>query len=335
MKTRWFGAALALVAATFVAAAFVAATSRGALAQDYPSRHITMVMPYSAGGPGDTIARLIAQSMGGWLKQQVIVENTTGAGGSIGSAKVAQSTPDGYNLLMIHISHATNPALYPNLKYDPVKDFEPIGLVVELPSVFVAKKDLAAANFADFIAYVKANQEKVTYAHAGIGSASHLCGLLFQAATGTKMTQVAYRGAGPAMNDLMGGQVDVICDQIVNVVGNVQGATVKAYAVTSSEKAAALPALPVASEFGLPNFNYKVWYGLFAPKGTPKPVVDKLVDALNVALQDKVVRERFAQLGAEPVSAERARPAALAAHLQSEIDKWAPIIKAAGVTGGQ
>jgi len=292
-------------------------------------------MPFSAGGPGDTIARLLAQGMGAALKQQVIVENTSGAGGSIGSTKVAQATPDGYNLLLIHISHATNPALYPNLKYDPVKDFEPIGLVVELPSVFVAKKGLSPANFADLIAYVKTNQEKVTYAHAGIGSASHLCGLLFQAATGTKMTQVAYRGAGPAMNDLMGGQVYIICDQTVNVVGNVQGGTVKAYAVTGSEKSAALPTLPVASEFGLPNFNYKVWYGLFAPKGTPKPVIDKLVGALNAALQDKVMNDRFAQLGAEAVSAERAQPAALAAHLQSEIDKWAPIIKAAGVTGAQ
>jgi tripartite-type tricarboxylate transporter receptor subunit TctC len=325
MKKRWLGFIFALVAVT----------SASASAQDYPARHITMVMPFSAAGPGDTIARLLAQGMGATLKQQVIVENTSGAGGSIGSTKIAQAPPDGYNLLLIHISHATNPALYPNLKYDPVKDFEPIGLVVELPSVFVAKKDLPAANFAELIAYVKANQAKVTYAHAGIGSASHLCGLLFQAATGTRMTQVAYRGAGPAMNDLMGGQVDIICDQIVNVVGNVQGGTVKAYAVTGSEKAAALPDLPVASEFGLPNFNYKVWYGLFAPKGTPKPVTDKLVGALNAALQNKVIKDRLAQLGAEPVSAERAQPAALAAHLQSEIEKWAPIIKAAGVTGTQ
>lgn len=318
-----------------VAFAMLAATSGIASAQDFPSRHITMAMPFSAGGPGDTIARLLAQGMGASLKQQVLIENTTGAGGSIGSAKVAQSAPDGYNLLLMHIGHATNPALYPNLKYDPVKDFEPIGLTVELPSVFVAKKDLAPANFADLIAYVKANQEKISYAHAGIGSASHLCGLLFQAATGTKMTQIAYRGAGPAMNDLMGGQVDLLCDQIVNVVGNVQGGTVKAYAVTGSGKAAALPDLPVASEFGLPNFNYKVWYGLFAPKGTPKPVIEKLVGALNAALQDKAIKDRLAVLGAETVSTERAQPAALAAHLQSEIEKWVPIIKAAGVTGTQ
>ena len=195
-----------------------------------------MVMPFSAGGPGDTIARLLAQGMSTSLKQQVIVDNTSGAGGTIGSAKVATSPGDGYNLLLIHISHATNPALYPNLRYDSVKDFEPIGLVVELPSVFVAKKDLPAANFADLIAYVKANQDKVTYAHAGIGSAAHLCGLLFQTATNTKMTQVAYRGAGPAMNDLMGGQVDIMCDQIVNVVNSLQGGTVKAYAVTGGEK---------------------------------------------------------------------------------------------------
>ena len=325
MRKRWAGIALALIAATCGSAS----------AQDYPSRHITMVMPFSAGGPGDTIARLLAQGMSTSLKQQVIVDNTSGAGGTIGSAKVAASPGDGYNLLLIHISHATNPALYPNLRYDPVKDFEPISLVVELPSVFVAKKDLPSANFVDLIAYVKANQDKVTYAHAGIGSAAHLCGLLFQTATNTKMTQVAYRGSGPAMNDLMAGQVDIMCDQIVNVVGNVQGGTVKAYAVTGGEKAAALPSLPVASELGLPNFNYKVWYGLFAPKGTPKPVIDKLVGALNAALEDSVVKDRLAQLGAEPVSAERAKPAALASHLRSEIDKWAPIIKASGVTGGQ
>lgn len=305
------------------------------LAQDYPTRTITMNMPYSAGGPGDTIARLLAQGMSGPLKQQVIVENTTGAGGSIGSAKVAASPPDGYNLLLIHISHATNPALYPKLKYDPIKDYEPIGLVVDLPSVFVARKDLPAANLEELIAYMKANREKVNYAHAGIGSAAHLCGLLLASAIGAQPTQIAYRGAGPAMNDMMSGQVDVMCDQIVNVVGNVDGGTIKGYAVTSTERAPALPKLPTTAEAGLPNFTYTVWYGLFAPKGTPKPVIDKLVAALNVALKDETVKSRLAGLGVQPVSPERAQPEALAAHLKSEIDKWTPIIKAAGVVGAQ
>jgi tripartite-type tricarboxylate transporter receptor subunit TctC len=304
-------------------------------AQEFPSRPITMVMPYAAGGPGDTIARLIAQGMSVPLKQQVLVENTSGAGGSIGSAKVATSNADGYNLLLIHISHATNPALYPNLRYDPIKDFEPVGLVVELPSAFVSRKDLPSKSFGDLIEYVKLNKEKVSYAHAGIGSASHLCGLLFESAIGVQMTKVPYRGTGPAMNDLIGGQVDLICDQIVNVVSPVQAGLLNGYAVTGPELSQALPNLPIASSFGLSNFTYKVWYGLFAPKGTPKPVVDKLVGALNVALQDKVVMQRFAQLGAETVSVDRAQPSALAIHLKAEIEKWSPIIRAAGVTGAQ
>ena len=305
------------------------------IAQDFPTRTITMNMSYSAGGPGDTIARLLAQAMSGPLKQQVIVENTTGAGGSIGSAKVAASAPDGYNLLLIHISHATNPALYPKLKFDPIKDYEPIGLAVDLPSVFVARKDLPAKNLEELIAWMKTTKEKVNYAHAGIGSASHLCGLLLNAATGTQPTQIAYRGAGPAMNDMMSGQVDVMCDQIVNVVGNVDGGTIKGYAVTSTERAPALPNLPTTAEAGLKDFQYTVWYGLFAPKGTPKPVLDKLNAALNVALKDETVKTRLAALGAQPVTPERATPDALAKHLKSEIDKWTPIIKNAGVVGAQ
>lgn len=326
MTGKTLGAACVLAAALWAVPAS---------AQEFPTRVITMNMPYSAGGPGDTIARLLAQGMSGPLKQQVIVENTTGAGGSIGSAKVAASPPDGYNLLLIHISHATNPALYPKLKYDPIKDYEPIGLAVDLPSVFVARKDLPAKNLEELIAWMKANKEKVNYAHAGIGSASHLCGLLLNAATGTQPTQIAYRGAGPAMNDMMSGQVDVMCDQIVNVVGNVDGGTIKGYAVTSTERAPALPKLPTTAEAGLPGFTYTVWYGLFAPKGTPKPIIDKLVAALNVALKDETVKSRLAGLGVQPVAPERATPEALAAHLKSEIDKWTPIIKAAGIVGAQ
>lgn len=323
---------------TILATAFALGTAfsvASAVAQEFPTRTITMNMPYSAGGPGDTIARLLAQAMSGPLKQQVIVENTTGAGGSIGSAKVAGSPPDGYNLLLIHISHATNPALYPKLKYDPIKDYEPIGLAVDLPSVFVARKDLPAKNLEELIAWMKTTKEKVNYAHAGIGSASHLCGLLLNAATGTQPTQIAYRGAGPAMNDMMSGQVDVMCDQIVNVVGNVDGGTIKGYAVTSTERAPALPNLPTTTEAGLKDFTYTVWYGLFAPKGTPKPVLDKLNAALNVALKDETVKTRLAALGAQPVAPERATPDALAKHLKAEIDKWTPIIKNAGVVGAQ
>ena len=324
-----------MLAKFLATAALLTGVATAALAQDYPTRPVTMVMPFAAGGPGDTIARLIAQGMTPALKQQVIIENIAGAGGSIGSAKIPSSPPDGYNLLLIHISHATNPALYPKLKYDPIKDFEPIGLVVDLPSAFVAKKDFPPKDLAEMIAHVKANKEKVNYAHAGIGSASHLCGLLFASAINTKLTQVAYRGTGPAMNDLMGGQVDFMCDQIVNVVSNVESGTIKGYAVTSKQKANALPKPPTAADAGLPGFTYTVWYGLFAPKGTPKPIVDKLVGALNEALKDQTVKDRLAVLGAEPVTPERAQPAALAAHLKAELDKWGPVIKAAGVQGVQ
>ena len=318
-----------------LAGAMLGTAAGASVAQDYPTRPVTMVMPYTAGGPGDTIARLLAQGMTGPLGQQVVVENVPGAGGSIGSGKVAGSPPDGYNLLLIHISHATNPALYPRLRYDPIRDYEPIGLAVDLPAAFVARKDFPAASLAEMIAHVKTNKDKVNYAHAGIGSSAHLCGLLFASAINARPTQVAYRGAGPAMNDMIGGQVDIMCDQIVNVVSNVEAGTIKGYAVTGAETARALPKLPVASEAGLPGFTYTVWYGLFAPKGTPKAVTDKLVSALNAALKDRSVRDRLVQLGAEPVSPERAGPQALAAHLKSEIDRWTPIIKAAGVSGDQ
>ncbi|TDR85403.1 tripartite tricarboxylate transporter substrate-binding protein [Enterovirga rhinocerotis] len=318
-----------------MAAAIGVALAGTAAAQDFPTRPITLVMPYSAGGPGDTLTRLVAQGMSTALGQQVIVENTAGAGGTIGSQKVAQSPPDGYTLLMIHVSAATNPALYPKLKYDQLKDFQPIGIVVDLPSVFVAKKDFAPKTFADLIDYVKANKDKVTYAHAGIGSASHLCGLLFQKATGTKVTSVAYRGTGPAMNDLMAGQVDMMCDQTVNVIGNVEAGSIKGYAVTSDKPVPTLPKLPVAAENGLPGFKLTIWYGIWAPKGLPQPVLDKLTKAVHAALADKTIRERMAQLGAEAASPERATPEALQAHLQAETDKWGPIIREAGVTAGQ
>jgi tripartite-type tricarboxylate transporter receptor subunit TctC len=314
---------------------WAAALTTGALAQDFPSRPVTMVMPYAAGGPGDTISRLVAQGMTASLKQQVIVENISGASGSIGSAKVASSTPDGHTLLMIHVSHATNLAFIPNLKYDPIKDFEPVGLAVETPSAFVAKKDFPPKTFAEMIAYVKANGEKVNYAHAGIGSASHLCGLLFSSAIDAKMTNVAYRGTGPAVNDLVGGQVDLTCDQVVNVGSHVLAGSIKGYAVTGTERAPSLPDLPTAAEAGLPDFTVKIWFGLFAPKGTPKPVLDQLVSSLNDALKDPAVKGKLAALGAETVSPDRAQPEALRTHLKAEIDKWGSIIKKAGLVGAQ
>ena len=324
MLTRFASAAVA--AALYVIAAPVHA-------QDFPTKPVTLVMPYAAGGPGDTLARLVAQSMTTTLKQQVIVENAAGAGGTIGSTKVSTAKPDGYTLLMIHISHATNPALYPKLRYDPVKDFEPIGLVADLPMVFVAKKDYAPNTFKDLITHIKTNKDKVLYAHAGVGSASHLCGLLLFSTLDTNVTNVPYKGSGPAMNDIMGGQVDMICDQTVNVVGPLKAGKIKGYAVASKAKSPALPNLPTAGEAGLPGFELNIWYGLFAPKGTPKPVIDRLEAALQTALKDPNIKTRMADLGAEPASADRATPAALRTLLKSEIDKWSPIIKKAGVYG--
>lgn len=319
---------------TLFAAGLMALASAGhTYAQDYPTKPITMIMPYSAGGPGDTLARLVAQSMTKTLKQQVLIENVAGAGGTIGSARVANASPDGYSLLMIHVSHATNPALYPKLRYDSIKDFEPIGLVADLPMVFVAKKDMPAKDFKGLIDYVKTNKEKVNYGHAGIGSASHLCGLLFFSTIQTAVTTVPYKGSGPAMNDLLGGNVDFMCDQTVNVVSHLKSGKIKGYAVASKEKSPALPELPTVSGSGLPGFELNIWYGVFAPKGTPKPVVDKLVGSLQEAMKDPTVKARFADLGAVPVSAERARPEALQTLLKAEIDKWGPIIKKAGVYG--
>lgn len=317
----------------FAAAALALATATGAFAQEFPSKAITMVMPYPAGGPGDTLTRLVAQSMTKALKQQVIVENISGAGGTIGSGKVANASPDGHTLLMIHVSHATNPALYPKLRYDSIKDFEPIGLVADLPMTFVARKDFPANNFKEYLAYIKANKEKINHGHAGTGSAAHLCSQLFYSAIDTKVTIVPYKGSAPAMNDLLGGQVDVMCDQIVNVVSHVKSGKIKGYAVASKERSPALPDLPTANEAGLPGFDVNIWYGIFAPKGTPKPVIDKLTMALQETVQDPNSKARFADLGATPVSRDRARPEALRTLLKSEIDKWGAVIKKSGVYG--
>jgi tripartite-type tricarboxylate transporter receptor subunit TctC len=306
----------------------VAATS--VFAQDYPTKAITMVMPFSAGGPGDSLARILGQAMTTTLKQQVIIENTAGAGGTIGSGKVAKSNPDGYTLLFTHISHATNPALYRKISYDTLKDFEPIGLVVELPSTVVANKKFPPNDFKELVAYLKANKEKVTYAHAGLGSAAHLCGLLLQQAIQTNVTTVPYKGTAPAMTDLLGGQVDFMCDQVPNTLQNIKAGKLKVYGVTSAKRIPQLPDVPTLQEAGLPNFELNIWYGLYAPKGTPKPVIDKLAAALQEVVKDPKVKARFAELGAIPVSPDRAQPEVLRAYVKAEIDKWGPIIKQAG-----
>jgi tripartite-type tricarboxylate transporter receptor subunit TctC len=323
---QWAVGAAALPAIACVG--FVTTTSTQA--QEFPSKNITLMMPYAAGGPGDTLTRIIGQGMGKALGRQILVENVAGAGGTIGTAKVAASAPDGHSLLLMHFGHAFNSALYRNLRYDPINDFEPIGMIAESPMAIVARKDFPARNFDDFVAHVKTN--KAVHAHAGIGSASHLCGLLFLNTIEATVTVVPYRGTGPALNDLIGGQFDFMCDQTLNVLQPINNGAIRAYAATTKKRLAVLPDLPTAAESGLPGFEITVWFGMWAPKGTPKPVIDTLSVALQAALRDPEVKNRLATAGAETVSSDRARPEALLAHLKSEIDRWTPIIMKAGVS---
>jgi tripartite-type tricarboxylate transporter receptor subunit TctC len=313
-----------------IAVALALISSGAAQAQDYPNKTITLVVPFAAGGPTDTVARLVAQSMGTKLKQTIIVENVGGAGGTIGAARVAKAAPDGYTLFLHHIGHSTAPALYRKLSYNAMDSFEPIGLVTDVPMTLVARKDFPAKDFKELLAYVKANKAKVTYANAGLGSASHLCGMLFMTAIGTDLTTVPYKGTGPAMNDLLGGQVDFMCDQTTNTTSQIKGGKIKVYGVTTKTRLASMPDVPTLNEAGLPGFEVAVWHGMYAPKGTPKPIIDAVSGALQVALKDPVVKQRFADLGTEPVPEARARPDALRAHLKAEIERWTPIIGKAG-----
>jgi tripartite-type tricarboxylate transporter receptor subunit TctC len=292
---------------------------------------ITMVVPFTAGGPTDTVGRLIAQPMTSVLKQQVIIENIGGAGGTIAASRVARSAPDGYTLLLHHIGMSTAPTLYRKLTYNPVTDFEPIGLINEVPMTLVARRDFPPKDLKELITYVKANKDKVTYANAGIGAASHLCGMLFMSAAETQVTTVPYKGTGPAMTDLLGGQVDFMCDQTTNTTNQIKAGKIKAYATTTTKRLAALPDVPTAEEGGLKGFQVGIWHGIYAPKGTPKDVLERLTKSLQKALQDANVTARFAELGTEPVPADQATGEALKTKLTGEIERWAPIIKAAGV----
>jgi tripartite-type tricarboxylate transporter receptor subunit TctC len=318
----------------FCVALLTVAVSIPAFAADkdpYPAKVITLIVPFAAGGPSDTIARLLAQSMGTTLKTQVIVENVAGAGGTIGAARAAQARPDGYTLFVHHIGHATAPSLYRKLTYDSIRDFEPIGLINDGAMTLVAKKDFPAKNLKELLAYVKTNKDKVNLANAGVGSASHLCGMLFMSAIQTDLTTIPYKGTGPAMNDLLGGQVDFMCDQSTNTTSHIKANKIKVYGVTMKKRVASMPDVPTMSEAGLPNFEISVWHALYAPKGTPKPIIEQLSKALQAALTDPTLKKRYADLGAEPVAGNRATPEALRTHLKSEIDKWGPIIKKAGV----
>ncbi len=315
-----------------VAAAALGLASIHALAQDgYPSRPITMVMPYAPGGPGDTITRVFAAAMQKHLGQTIVVDNTAGAAGSIGTTKVARAKADGYTLLMIHVSHATNLAMYKNLPYHPVDDFEPIGSATSGPMVIVARNEFPPKDLNEFVAYVKANPAKVSLAHAGVGSASHLCGLMLMNVLNVKLNEIPYKGTGPALTDLMGGQVDILCDQTSGTVPSVKGGKIKAYAAAGKARLRDLPAVPAIAEAGVQGFDINISFGLYAPKGTPKPVLEQLTAALQKSVSDPDVRARLDAMGVSAVSVEQATPAALRAHLKNEIDTLGGLLIKAGV----
>lgn len=304
----------------------------GAQAQDYPgSKPVSAVVPFAAGGPTDKVARELTQIMSKHLGTTIVIENLGGAGGTIGAKKVAQAKNDGYTVLIHHIGMSTAPALYRNLGFDPLKDFEMVGEIADVPMVLVGNKNLPPNNFKDLLPYIKANASKLSLANAGIGSASHLCGLLLQNAMQTDLTTVPYKGTAPALTDILGGQVNLMCDQTTNLAGQLKAGALKPYAAMQSRRVEAFKDIPTAAEQGLPGMEVKIWHAMYAPKGTPKPVIDKLSAALQKAVADPHFRAKMTELGAEAVPAQRATPDSLRILLASEINKWTPIIKKAGV----
>ncbi len=314
---------IAFAAATLAAGAFAA----------YPEKPVTIVVPFAAGGPTDKVARDLAEVLRKGLNNQtVIIENVGGAGGTLGAAKVAKASPDGYTLLLHHIGMATSPALYRNLPYKTLDDFEYLGMVNEVPMTLIGKPGLPANNFAELKTWLNANKGKINLANAGLGAASHLCGLLFQQSMGIDMTTVPYKGTAPAMTDLLGGQVDIMCDQTTNTTGQIESGKVKAYAVTTMKPltSPALAKLPTLDSQGLKGFNVSIWHGLYAPKGTPKAVVDQVNTALRAALKDPEFIKRQEALGAVVVTDGRLAGAEHKKFVEAEINKWGPAIKAAG-----
>ncbi|HWV53408.1 MAG TPA: tripartite tricarboxylate transporter substrate-binding protein [Pseudorhodoplanes sp.] len=298
-----------------------------AFAQNYPTRPITVVVPFPAGGPSDVVARIVTEAMSKNLGQSMVIENVGGAGGTLGSGRVATAEPDGYTLLAGSMgSHVAAPVLTPNVRYDSERDFVPVGITADAPAVIVARKDFPAKNLKEFVAYVKANGDKVKQAHGGVGASSHMACLMFTTEAGLKPTLVAYKGTGPAMNDLIGGHVDFFCEQAVSVAEQVRSGTIKAFGVSATDRLAALPDVPAAKDSGV-NYQMSIWAGIFAPKGTPKPVVDKLAAALDKALDDPSVVKRLNDLGgAVPKKAERT-PASFDKLVKSEISRWKPILQ--------
>ena len=311
----------------------VLALSAVSAAAEYPDKPITIVVPFAAGGPTDKVARDLAEALrkplGG---ATIVIENVGGAGGTLGAAKVARAAPDGYTLLLHHIGMATSPALYRNMQYKTLEDFEYLGMINEVPMTLIGKPSLPANNYAELVKWIDANKGKINLANAGLGAASHLCGLLYMSAIKVDMQTVPYKGTAPAMTDLIGGQVDLMCDQTTNTTTQIEGGKVKAYAVTSPKRLTtpALSKLPTLDEAGLKGFNVGIWHALYAPKGTPKPILDKLNTALRAALQDPEFIKREEALGAVIITDARLSGAEHKKFVEAEIGKWTPIIKAAG-----
>jgi len=320
----WFTRAAGTLAA-------LALTAVSASAQDYPTRPITLIVPFAAGGPTDVISRIVGEHMSRTLGQQLVIENVVGAGGTTASTRAKRAAPDGYTLITGHMgTHAASVALYPKLQYDPRTDFEPIGMIAGTPILVLAKKDFPAKDLKEFVAHVKANETKLNNAHAGVGSVSFTTCLLLNSIMKVKPTTIPFNGTGPSMNALVGGQVDYMCDQIVNAVPQINGGTIKVYAIATAARNPSLPDVPTTKEAGLPEFEASAWNALFAPKGTPKPIVDKLSDALSKALDDEGVRKRLLDLGSDIPDGPRRGGAALGALVKSEVDKWGKVIKEAG-----
>ncbi|WP_406856486.1 tripartite tricarboxylate transporter substrate binding protein BugD [Alsobacter sp. KACC 23698] len=315
------------------AAALLLASAVPGFAQGYPTKPVTMIVPFAAGGPTDVVARIVGEHMSRTLGQQIVIENVAGAGGTTGSTRTAQAAPDGYTIMMGHMgTHGAAPALYPNLKYDPTKDFETVGMAAGTPIVIVARKDLPPKDLKEFVSYAKQQNDKLNEAHAGIGSVSHTTCVLLNVQLGIKPTAVPYKGTGPALNDLVSGQVDFMCDQIVNLVEQIKAGSIKAYAIATPERSPALPDLPTTKEAGLPDYQVSAWNAIFAPKGTPTEITAKLNDALVKALADPNTKKRLEDLGGVLPDENGKTREALKAFVAAEVARWTPVLKSAGVT---
>jgi tripartite-type tricarboxylate transporter receptor subunit TctC len=307
-----------------------AALSLGAHAQAYPNKPITLVVPFAAGGPTDVVARLLGATMTRSLGQTVVIENKLGAGGTIAANAVRQAPPDGYTFLIHHNGMGTAPALYRKLPFNPLTDFDYVSQVVDVPMTLLGRKDFPPNNFRELVDYLKVNRDKINVAHAGLGAVSHLCSMLFRQAIGVDLTTVPFSGTGPALNALLGGQVDMLCDQTTTTTAHIKAGSVKLYGVTTLQRLRTMPEVPTLAEQGLSGFQVVVWHGVYAPKGTPKAALDKFGAALSAALKDPAVAAKLVELGAVVVPEDKQTPAGLQTWLQAEIARYAPVIKAAG-----